>query len=321
MRRLLIAITLLALFSSPALAQWKGPDQRAVVGGLAGTAKGNTFQKTQTFSCNNTTSMNTPNSIYLCGGNTTITQNGEASIQANAAQGLQLLGKGSTSDFELFNSLGGGVYQVPTGTTTSAFLGRAQFAGVSLGTQGTGGLYIAGNAGTPSMNANGEGDIYLLGTTGGLALIGKGSTNDLTVLNSAGTTTLTIPTGTTNLVVAGTVQPGALTASLPVYTDASKNLSSTVPSGVPAVNAGGVTCGTGCSSVTGSGSRFTVTTGSAVTSVTVNFSTTWGATPVCVASDNVLASTGDISAVSTTAITFGFSAAVTTGTVYAICQG
>ncbi len=55
------------------------------------------------------------------------------------------------------------------------------------------------------MSANSEGAVYLTSTTGGLTLMGKGSTNDLTFLNSGGTPWLTVPTGTTGAVFAGTL--------------------------------------------------------------------------------------------------------------------
>lgn len=88
-------------------------------------------------------------------------------------------------------------------------------------------------------------------------------------------------------------------------------------SGAPAMG----TCGTS-PSVTGSDMGFTVTVGSGVvTACTVNFKRTWNSTPQCVESDNSTAVTGDISAISATAVTFSFSATLGGGQIYALCEG
>lgn len=81
------------------------------------------------------------------------------------------------------------------------------------------------------------------------------------------------------------------------------------------------TCGTGCSSIAAGSSdeRMTITTGSAVTAITVNFGKTWGETPVCVVSDNSTVALGSISAISTTAVTVTTAAALTTAPVYLLC--
>lgn len=80
-----------------------------------------------------------------------------------------------------------------------------------------------------------------------------------------------------------------------------------------------LTCGSGCSSVTGNPQKFVVTTGTAQTSVVVNFGITWPATPVCTVSSNSTASVVDIAARSTTAITFGASVALTGAELYVLC--
>lgn len=79
------------------------------------------------------------------------------------------------------------------------------------------------------------------------------------------------------------------------------------------------TCGTGCSSVTGTDNGFVVTTGSAVTSFAVNFNKTWGAAPICTATGDASTAFVYISAVSTTAITLNSSAAFTSDKVYVRC--
>lgn len=82
---------------------------------------------------------------------------------------------------------------------------------------------------------------------------------------------------------------------------------------------GAVTCGTGCSSVTGRASAFKVTTGSSVTSITVNFSSAWTAAPVCVVTGSTSTPVVSISSVSTSAITFTTSSAVTSASLYVHC--
>jgi hypothetical protein len=81
------------------------------------------------------------------------------------------------------------------------------------------------------------------------------------------------------------------------------------------------TCGTGCSSIAANSTdqRMTITTGAAVTAVTVNFGKTWVNNPVCVVSTSNSTDIPSISAISTTAFTVTLSAVIT-GTVYAICQ-
>lgn len=85
-------------------------------------------------------------------------------------------------------------------------------------------------------------------------------------------------------------------------------------------NAYTLTCGTGCASVVGNPQRFKVTTGSAVTSVSVNFGFTWPYTPVCVIGAGSTASVTDVASVSTIAITFGASVALTSTAIQVICM-
>lgn len=79
------------------------------------------------------------------------------------------------------------------------------------------------------------------------------------------------------------------------------------------------TCGSGCSSITGNDQKFAVTTGTAQTSITVNFGHTWTAAPVCTVTSNSTASVTDISSTSTTTITFGASVALTGGIINVLC--
>lgn len=84
----------------------------------------------------------------------------------------------------------GGTYIAVTGTT--------------LPTQAAGTLGIGGIAAVPTLAANGEGDLFLT-TADGLNQIGKGSSFDLALRNSAGTIVSTILTGTTTFATNGNV--------------------------------------------------------------------------------------------------------------------
>lgn len=79
------------------------------------------------------------------------------------------------------------------------------------------------------------------------------------------------------------------------------------------------TCGSGCASIAGNDQVFVTTTGTAQTSITVNFGHTWTATPTCVVTSNSTASVTDIASTSTTAITFGASVALTGGVLNVHC--
>jgi hypothetical protein len=66
-----------------------------------------------------------------------------------------------------------------------------------------------GSASNPSLGANDEGDIYLV-TANGLTEIGKGSTYDVSLLDSAGNVALGISTGTVNVVFGGQITAASL---------------------------------------------------------------------------------------------------------------
>lgn len=82
------------------------------------------------------------------------------------------------------------------------------------------------------------------------------------------------------------------------------------------------TCGAGCSSIsaTSTDQRMTITTGSAVTAVTVNFGKTWVAAPVCVSESNSATNLSAITAVSVSAVTITVAVALTSQPLYLICQ-
>lgn len=79
-----------------------------------------------------------------------------------------------------------------------------------------------------------------------------------------------------------------------------------------------LTCGSGCTSVTGNPQKVSAVTGTAQTSITVNFGITWPAAPICVPVGDSLAATLDATT-TTTAVTFGASVALTGATIRALC--
>lgn len=81
------------------------------------------------------------------------------------------------------------------------------------------------------------------------------------------------------------------------------------------------TAGSGAASVAGNDQTFVVTAGTAQTSITANFGHTWTAAPVCAISTNSTASVVDVSSVTTTAITFGASVALTGALINVLCFG
>lgn len=76
----------------------------------------------------------------------------------------------------------------------------------------------------------------------------------------------------------------------------------------------------GTSSVAGNDNNGTITvTGTLLTSVTMTFANAWAAAPDCIASDNSLAFNTDPTSISTTQVVFGFTASVSSGTVWYQC--
>lgn len=139
----------------------------------------------------------------------TFAANGEGAVFLVTAGGLGLMGKGSTDDFRILNSAGSTACNLATGGVT---FNCGAVTGGSIGTTGNfyvngttalgpaaGYVQVTGEVATPTMSANGEGAVYLVSTTGGLGLMGKGSTNDFTLVNAGGTSACVLGTSTTLL--------------------------------------------------------------------------------------------------------------------------
>lgn len=80
------------------------------------------------------------------------------------------------------------------------------------------------------------------------------------------------------------------------------------------------TCGTGTGTVVGDDQSGTITTATAATACTATFAKAYFKTPVCTVTDNSLVGFADISSVSTSAVTFGISSALTGGLLFYQCE-
>ena len=116
----------------------------------------------------------------------------KAALGYTSVLGAILTGQGSTNDVTLVNDADATVLSIPTGSTDITVAGTIQPLGDTAAS-----------------------DIAALGYTSvlGLILTGQGSTNDVTLVNDADATVLSVPTGSLDITVAGTVQPLGDTAA------------------------------------------------------------------------------------------------------------
>ena len=117
-----------------------------------------------------------------------------AAMGYTAAEGLILTGQGSTNDVTIKNDADADVLTIATGGTS---------------------VDIVGDVTAATVNADGDtsaGDNAAMGYTAaeGLILTGQGSTNDVTIKNDADADVIEIPTGTTNVTVAGQLNGGTI---------------------------------------------------------------------------------------------------------------
>jgi len=117
-----------------------------------------------------------------------------AAMGYTAAEGLILTGQGSTNDVTIKNDADADVITIATGATN---------------------VDIVGDVTAATVNADGDtsaGDNAAMGYTAaeGLILTGQGSTNDVTIKNDADADVIEIPTGTTNVTVAGQFNGGTI---------------------------------------------------------------------------------------------------------------
>jgi len=127
----------------------------------------------------------------------------KAAMGYTAAEGLILTGQGSTNDVTIKNDTDADVLEIPTGTTNVTVVGDITAGGTLVA---TGTVEPAGDTAA--------GDNAAVGYTAALGLIltGQGSTNDVTIVNDADATVLSVPTGGTAVDVVGDFTAATLNA-------------------------------------------------------------------------------------------------------------
>ena len=103
-------------------------------------------------------------------------------------------------------------------TSLNFMTGASEAAATKMTLSSGGNLDVTGDITGSTLNADGDtsaGDNAALGYTAALGAIltGQGSTNDITLVNDADATVVSIPTGTTNVTVAGKLGVGGDTAA------------------------------------------------------------------------------------------------------------
>lgn len=258
-------------------------------------------------------------------------------VPISTANGGLGAANGSASGVPVF-TIGTSIVTAATGTGSPVLATGPTLSGAILGATTTlptsgqisgDGLSIGGTLSTWS--ATSYNSVIQLANRG--AIVGA-SSNGLTIFSnlnfndSTGLTYITSGLGdyidiTNGALVFHTAPSGAAGGAATASIVFSVGNTGIVAASGHAIFGGGTpTCGTGCSSVAGKDSQFVVTTGSAVTSVAVNFGTAYTAAPVCTVSSNSTLSFAAIaSAPTTTGLTFGLSASLTGGLLYVICHG
>ena len=118
----------------------------------------------------------------------------KAAVGFTAAEGFILTGQGSSNDVTIKNDADADVITIATGATN---------------------VDIVGDVTASTVNADGDtsaGDNAAMGYTAaeGLILTGQGATNDVTIKNDADADVIEIPTGTTNVTIAGQLNGGTI---------------------------------------------------------------------------------------------------------------
>jgi hypothetical protein len=136
-----------------------------------------------------------------------------AAIGYTAAEGLILTGQGSTNDVTIKNDADADVIEIPTGTvnvTAAGTLGVTGLITASAGVAATGNVTATGTVEPAGDTAAGDNAAIGYTAAEGLILTGQGSTNDVTIKNDADADVIEIPTGTTNVTVAGQFNGGTI---------------------------------------------------------------------------------------------------------------
>jgi hypothetical protein len=165
-------------------------------------------------------SFTTPNIGTASGASLSVT----GQLTSTVSTGTAPLAVSSTTVVANLNAalLNGQTFAIPGtigGTTPGAafftnvtLTGYEAITGTTLPSQAAGKLGLGGIVAAPTLGASGEGDIFLT-SAGGLNLIGEGGTYDFLLLNSAGSTVISVATGTTTLTAPGVTVTSAFTAT------------------------------------------------------------------------------------------------------------
>lgn len=150
-----------------------------------------------------------------------------AAIGFASADGIIVTGQGSTNDVSIKNDADTTVIAIPTGTDDVEFTDnvtlKSDSSVLAFGADGdvtlthaadtslTCNLMMAATTFEPSADTA-AGDNAAIGftSTEGIVITGQGSTNDVTIKNDADADVIEIPTGTTNVTVAGGLTVGAV---------------------------------------------------------------------------------------------------------------
>lgn len=189
---------------------------------------------------------------------------------------------------------------------------------------------VASSSGTSVLSVSSLGNVvFQSSATGTPFLINSSGGSPIMIVD----TTQTIPhynfnAGTSTLVSSLYVQGTIASTTLPIFGVASSSGTSylSVASSGWLIKGGDgagtvSTCGTGTGTVTGNDQGGVITTATAATACTYTFKTPApaGTTVVCNVTDNSLVGFADISSVSSSAVTFGISSALTGGLLYYTC--
>lgn len=192
-----------------------------------------------------------------------------ASLVLGAGSAITSSGPGGAMASGAFASTGTTGATIPLNNGGFTQSGAAIYSGTlaetdaALPAVAAGSLGLAGGPTTaPTLGANDEGDIYLA-TVNGLVHIGKGSTYDVSLLDSAGSVALGVSTGTLNLVLGGGVTAASLATP-------SSNIAGTIcatSAGVFLYNAG-ANCYAGGGTAGGSTTQVQVNTSGSLAGIT-----------------------------------------------------
>ncbi len=183
--------------------------------------------------------------------------------------------------------------------TNLSNLGLLEIYGAGQAALNSGNIQIAADANnSAAIIYTGATELFRVGVNGRMGL---STSTPLGMLSAQGNTTdlLVLATSTQNTVF-GVDKDGHRFTSGPL----------------PAISS----CGTGTGTVVGDDSSGTITTATAATACTMTFAKAYAGTPTCTVTDNSLVGFADVSSISTSAVTFGISSALTGGNLYYNCQ-